>query len=379
MNVTTQLTTTRAFGTNLDSMANATVVPKNNKRTSSGKVKQSTAGANDSKNSRRTTRSMSRSRARYSLDGSGIPMDSLATIGLGLGVEAFCAGAVEDIDKPSQGDPLAATQYVKELFSTYRAKEAATSTRPIFLAKQTKINASMRTILVDWLVDAHRVFKLHPETLYLAVNLLDRYLSRVEVDRASLQLVGISCLLIATKYEEVYCLAVADCVRVCDKAYPASDVLEMEWGILTTLQFDITVPTSYSFLSRFLKSANADEKTSRLANFLLDGTLQNYKLLQYLPSQLAAASVMIARKTTAGGGGRVGGGTTGDSAGTATIWTSTLQYYTGYSEQEVQPVARAVLKAWEKRQDSCRAVVKKHSQPKFGQIALVTLPSAGAV
>ena len=253
------------------------------------------------------------------------------------------------------------------MFSTYRAKESSSSVRPIYLAKQTRVNARHRTILVDWLVDAHRVFRLLPETLYLCINLLDRYLSRVEVDRSSLQLVGISCLLIATKYEEVYCLAVADCVHVCDKAYSSSDVLEMEWEVLTSLEFDITVPTSYSFLSRFLKSASADEKTARLANFLLDGTLQNYKLLQYLPSQLAAASVMIARKTVVG------------STANATIWTSTLQYYTGYTEQEVKPVARAILKAWEKKLDKCGAVVKKHSLPKFGQIALVTLPSAGSI
>ena len=369
MNAATQLTTTtRVFGTNLDSMANAaaTVAPKNNKRTSSGKVKQRTAGGNDK--SRRTTRSMSRSRARNSFDGgSGMPMDSLATIGLGLGMESFCAGAVEDIDRESEDDVLEATQYVQELFSTYRAKESSSSVRPIYLAKQSRVNARHRTILVDWLVDAHRVFRLLPETLYLCINLLDRYLSRVEVDRSSLQLVGISCLLIATKYEEVYCLAVADCVHVCDKAYTNDDVLEMEWEVLTSLEFDITVPTSYSFLSRFLKSANADQKTARLANFLLDGTLQNYKLLQYLPSQLAAASVMIARKTVVG------------SAANATIWTSTLQYFTGYTEQEVKPVARAILKAWEKRQDNCRAVAKKRSLPKYGQIALVTLPSAVSI
>ena len=208
MNATTQLTTTttRTFGTNLDSMANAaaTAAPKNNKRTSSGKVKQRqrTAGGNG-KSSRRTTRSMSRSRATNSFGGSSLPMDSLATIGLGMGMESFCAGAVEDIDLKGKGDVLEATQYVQELFSTYRAKEASTSTRPIYLAKQTRVNARHRTILVDWLVDAHRVFRLLPETLYLCINLLDRYLSRVEVDRSSLQLVGISCLLIATKYEEV--------------------------------------------------------------------------------------------------------------------------------------------------------------------------------
>ena len=226
MNATTQLatTSTRAFGTNLDSMANANAAPKNNKkRTSSGKVKQRTAGGATDKNSRRTTRSMSRSRARNSFDGSGTGFG----LGLGLGVK----GAVEDIDLKEKEDPLAAVDYVSELFSSYRAKEASTSTRPSYLAKQPKINAAMRTILVDWLVNAHGAFKLIPPTLYLAVNLLDRYLNRVEVDRASLQLVGISCLLIASKFEEVWCCAVADCVHVCDKAFTKEHVLEMEWNI----------------------------------------------------------------------------------------------------------------------------------------------------
>ena len=76
---------------------------------------------------------------------------------------------------------------------------------------------------------------------------------------------------------------------------------------------------------------------------------------------------MIARTTIVGGGA---------STAKATIWTSTLQHYTGYSEKEVKPVARAVLRAWAKRQDKCNAVVKKHLHPKFGQIAAVPLPSA---
>ncbi|EEC47909.1 predicted protein, partial [Phaeodactylum tricornutum CCAP 1055/1] len=62
----------------------------------------------------------------------------------------------------------------------------------------------MRSILVDWLVEVHTKFRLIPETLYLCVNIIDRYLSQVETVRKRLQLVGITAMLIASKYEEIY-------------------------------------------------------------------------------------------------------------------------------------------------------------------------------
>lgn len=69
-----------------------------------------------------------------------------------------------------------------------------------YLKKQTDINDRMRSILVDWLVDVHLKFKLLPETLYLTVNMIDRYLQTEVISRRKLQLVGISSMLISSKY-----------------------------------------------------------------------------------------------------------------------------------------------------------------------------------
>jgi cyclin B len=88
-----------------------------------------------------------------------------------------------------------------------------------------------------------------------------------------------------------------DHVFVCDHAYARNDVLEMEHDILETLKFKATVQTAYAFLVRFLKAGNADEKIVQLSCYILDGTLQSYKLNQCLPSQLAAAAIFIARCT----------------------------------------------------------------------------------
>jgi G2/mitotic-specific cyclin-B, other len=52
-----------------------------------------------------------------------------------------------------------------------------------YMTKQEDINEKMRSILIDWLVEVHLKFKLVPESLYLTVNLIDRYLEREQVNR----------------------------------------------------------------------------------------------------------------------------------------------------------------------------------------------------
>ena len=162
-----------------------------------------------------------------------------------------------------------------------------------------------------------------------------------------------------------------DLVYLCAETYTRQDILDMEWAVLTKLDFNIYGPTAHPFLLRFLKAANADARTTQLASFFLEGTLQNYQLLQYRPSHLAAAAVMIARRTD-------WALLMGQYLPMAVLWTPTLAHYTGYSEEEVMPVARAILGAWDERESSCSAVKKKYSAKgrPYGGVALVALPSA---
>ena len=95
------------------------------------------------------------------------------------------------------------------------------------MASQTDINDKMRAILVDWLVEVHLKFKLMPETLYLTVNLIDRFLAKKPVTRKNLQLVGVTAMLIASKYEEIWAPEVRDFVYISDKAYTREQILGM--------------------------------------------------------------------------------------------------------------------------------------------------------
>jgi hypothetical protein len=266
------------------------------------------------------------------------------------------SGRVDDIDERDDDDPLCATGYVQDMYRHFRAKEVITSVRPIFMESQPFINERMRAILVDWLIEVHLKFKLVPETLYLTVNIIDRFLDKQEVSRQKLQLVGVTALLLAAKYEEIYPPELRDLVYICDRAYTRNDILEMEELILRVLHYQITIPSAHAFLVRFLKAAHADKKIVQISCYILDGTLQSYNLLHYLPSQLAAAAVFIARKCV----GR-------------NPWSPTLLKYAAYLEEDVVPVARAILADKAISSAELNAVHKKYSSSKYGQVSEIPI------
>ena len=73
------------------------------------------------------------------------------------------------------------------------------------MERQTDVNCKMRAILIDWLVEVHLKFKLMVETLYLTVNLIDRFLEKEAITRNKLQLVGVTAMSIASKYIRCCC------------------------------------------------------------------------------------------------------------------------------------------------------------------------------
>lgn len=164
----------------------------------------------------------------------------------------------------------------------------------MYMRNQRDINARMRAILVDWLIEVHTKFRLIPDTLYLCINIIDRYCSLVHVPRNKLQLVGVTALLIACKYEEIYPPEVRDCVYITDRAYLREEVLAMEQEMLGRLSYRISVPTAYPFIQRFLALAKASPLVRAAANYYVERTLQEHDLLQFRPSVLAATAVILA-------------------------------------------------------------------------------------
>ena len=131
-------------------------------------------------------------------------------------------GPADDIDK-GHSDPLLVTDYVQDMYEHFRSEEHRAVLGP-YLHTQPAINERMRAILVDWLCDVNHKFKQHPDTLYIAVNIVDRYLAKTEVLRRHLQLVGVTALMIASKYEEIYPPELRDLVYICDRTYSKFEV-----------------------------------------------------------------------------------------------------------------------------------------------------------
>ena len=129
-----------------------------------------------------------------------------------------------------------------------------------YIESQPEINEQMRAILVDWLVEVNTKFELSPETFYLTINIIDRFLAVKTVARRELQLVGISAMLTASKYEEIWAPEVNDFVCLSDRAYTHEQILRMEKVILGKLEWTLTVPTPYVFLVRFIKASVPNDK-----------------------------------------------------------------------------------------------------------------------
>ena len=188
-------------------------------------------------------------------------------------------------------------EYFDDICNELFAYEDKYLVDPQYMSKQTDINHRMRAILIDWLIDVHLKYKLVPQTMYIAVNLIDRYLSKNDTNRAKLQLVGVAAMFIACKYEEIYPPELKDFVYITDGAYVKADVLNMEYRMLKCLDFNITFPTQWSIFEIYRKKLDLNEKTFKLAWFLMELCLINYKALRFKMSVLAASAILIASKT----------------------------------------------------------------------------------
>ena len=154
----------------------------------------------------------------------------------------------------------------------------------------------MRSILVDWLIEVHAKFRLLPETLYLAINIVDRFLSERVVSLVKLQLVGLTSLFIASKYEEVIPPSIQNFLYLAqDGDYTEEEIIRAERYMLQVLKFNMQYPTPMSFLRRSSKADEYDIQTRTLAKYLMEITLISEDFLPITPSLVASSAHYLAR------------------------------------------------------------------------------------
>lgn len=219
----------------------------------------------------------------------------------------------QDLDEEDVDDPLMVSEYVNDIFPYLSELEHKTLPDAEYLFKQKHLKPKMRSILVDWLVEMHTRFRLLPETLFLAINIMDRFMSLEIVQIDKLQLLATGSLFIAAKYEEVFSPSVKNYAYFTDGSYTEEEILQAEKYILTILNFDLNYPNPMNFLRRISKADDYDVQSRTLGKYLLEISIIDYKFIGMLPSLCAASGMYIARLIL----------------GKSPVWNGNLIHYSG--------------------------------------------------
>jgi cyclin B len=271
---------------------------------------------------------------------------------------------VVDIDADDWDAPFLLSEYVNDIYIYLRHLENQQTVRDNYLhwrdgqkpAVDNGITGKMRQILVDWLFQVHTRFSLLSETMYMTVALIDRYLQeRPSTTKDKLQLVGVTAMLLASKYEEIYAPEINDFVYITDKCYTAHDIQKMEIDMLKVLQFDIGRPLPIHFLRRYSKANSSQPEKHNMAKFIMELCLVDYSMVGVKPSLVAAAALYLINLMT------------GDEP-----WPNTVSYYSRYSAEDVRPtvtmVAQVIQKAFQAK-NKLQAVKNKYATVKNGEVS----------
>ncbi|RLN60407.1 hypothetical protein BBJ28_00011190, partial [Nothophytophthora sp. Chile5] len=251
-------------------------------------------------------------------------------------------------------------EYACSIYENLRAREERYHVTEDVFAKQTSVRPKMRSVLVDWLVEVHQRFELEPQTLYLTVNYVDRFLAHTPVKSQRFQLVGVAALLIASKFEEIYPCDMDDLLYICERSYSKTDLIQCERDMLNAFKFSLAVPSVTSFLGYFLHHVEEDELIGQLANYFSERTLLSFAFgAAYRPS-LVAATCLLAAYCYA------------ENQTPSLVWNSRLVELTGFSVEELLPCARGLWLTLAEASDLA-AVTTKYSAQEFGEVALLPM------
>ncbi|XP_032395700.1 G2/mitotic-specific cyclin-B1 isoform X2 [Etheostoma spectabile] len=265
--------------------------------------------------------------------------------------------AVRDVDADDYDNPMLCSDYVKDIYKYLRLLEVEQNVRPTYLQGQ-EVTGNMRAILIDWLVQVSLKFRLLQETMYMTVGIIDRFLQDHPVPKKQLQLVGVTAMFLASKYEEMYPPEISDFAYVTDKAYTTAQIRDMEMTILRTLKFQLGRPLPLQFLRRASKIYEVTAEQHTLAKYLLELTMIDYDMVHFPPSMVASAALALTLKILDAG-----------------EWDVTLQHYMDYTAESLFPVMAHIAKNVVKVNDGQTkhlAIKGKYSTSKQMRIATIS-------
>ncbi|AAD34686.1 Similar to gb/D89635 B-type cyclin from Nicotiana tabacum and is a member of the PF/00134 Cyclin family [Arabidopsis thaliana] len=235
-----------------------------------------------------------------------------------------------------ESNQLEVAEYVDDIYQFYWTAEALNPALGHYLSAHAEVSPVTRGILINWLIEVHFKFDLMHETLYLTMDLLDRYLSQVPIHKNEMQLIGLTALLLASKYEDYW--------------HPR------ERSMLKQLKFRLNAPTPYVFMLRFLKAAQSNKKLEQLAFYLIELCLVEYEALKYKPSLLCASAIYVARCTLH----------------MTPVWTSLLNNHTHYNVSQMKDCSDMILRFHKAaKTGNLRVTYEKYINPDRSNVAVL--------
>ncbi|GCE98975.1 hypothetical protein ZYGM_003672 [Zygosaccharomyces mellis] len=266
----------------------------------------------------------------------------------------------KDLDSDEKTDICMVTEYTDEIFDHLYRREMETLPTHNYLEDPDSVyhlRPSMRAILVDWLVEVHEKFQCYPETLFLTINVMDRFLAKNKVTLSKLQLLAVTSLFIAAKFEEVTLPKLSDYAYITDGAASKHDIKSAEMFMLTSLSFDIAWPNPMNFLRRISKADSYDFQTRSIGKFLLEYTMCCHKFINVKPSVMSAMSMFVARRI---------------SQRNEPVWDETFKHYSGdidaLKDQRFQDLCKELIHEIASPQTRLDSLILKFKKPKYGAI-----------
>lgn len=263
------------------------------------------------------------------------------------------------VELEDERDPQMCEEYADEIYEFMYMQQEQYMVDPCYMDNlpagfQWQHN---RHTLINWMLTIHRKFRLVAETLFLATNIVDRYLSTTKhVKLEDVQLIASTALFIAAKYEEVITPAVSNFAYVANST--AESVRAMEKKVLVGIEFDLGTPSPLNYLRRISRADDYQMNTRTIAKFLLEISLFEPKLMVYRPSDVAAAAMYTSRQILRKPG-----------------WPTNFVYYSGgCTKQGLMPIVeimREYLKGpCDKRDES---FIVKYSSKRMLQAATLSI------
>ena len=236
--------------------------------------------------------------------------------------------------------------YSRDIFNSMRCIENKFIINPSYLSRKGgQISKKMRGVLVDWMYEVNHYLNFDDETFFLTVNIIDRYLQLVNVPKHRLQLVGITTLFIASKYEEISYPFCEDYASLTDGLVTVEQIISAEATILSTLKFDVTVATPNKFLEYYFSVIDVDEAGRRFAKYLIEKVQLEYSMLKYLPSMISASAIYVMF----------------EHQKNPDLWPESLELLTGYKKDDLMECVTDMKDLCSKPSETLKSIDRRYN------------------